>query len=361
MADRWQLLPYSFTVLLFIVMLLISVIMFLKWRNKVYVHLAGALSLAAAASLGGYAVYDRLDELSLFLGGILACGFIVQQVGLFRLYQPRRTDKLYVHLIAVAVTVLSSAAALSYPPYVSSYLLLIVSLLFAAFSFFITARVIVHRVKYLSAIGLYACFSLLQWLAVLTGQGGLKHFGMLLFFGSQLLMFLLLFERIIELMQAATYSSSRDELTGLYNRRYFMQLANQSVRSGTAAGFLMLNIDNFKAINETIGHAKGDETLQAVGALLRSACESFGYAGRFGGEEMTVMITSKTVHPGQIAEQLRFRIQEQTAVTVSIGYAVYSGGMSTDELINHADKAMHVAKSTGKNKIIGHDVLREAT
>ena len=161
--------------------------------------------------------------------------------------------------------------------------------------------------------------------------------------------------------------SVTDSLTGLSNRRYMnMRLSQEWTRTVRHSGVLsviLADIDNFKTINDTYGHEKGDLVLKAVSGVIKANIRNEDVASRFGGEEF-VMILSETGADGAsvLAERIRQNVSTLTfawlnqPVTLSIGIATYPDVMTTscDELLNAADQAMYRAKITGKNKIINH-------
>ena len=74
--------------------------------------------------------------------------------------------------------------------------------------------------------------------------------------------------------------------------------------------------------------------------------------GRYGGEELVILLTDPDVKPAELAERIRKRIEEETIVTVSMGFSTYKKGLTGDKLIKQADEAMYKAKTTGKNKVV---------
>ncbi|HEX6161710.1 MAG TPA: GGDEF domain-containing protein, partial [Thermoanaerobaculia bacterium] len=94
--------------------------------------------------------------------------------------------------------------------------------------------------------------------------------------------------------RALSEVSSRDSLTGLYNRWYVIEKIdteiNRALRHGSPMSLLMLDIDHFKRINDTFGHSAGDQVLQAVGKLLRDSCRVYDVPGRYGGEEFCIVL-----------------------------------------------------------------------
>ena len=163
--------------------------------------------------------------------------------------------------------------------------------------------------------------------------------------------------------------SSRDTLTGLYNRWYVIEKIdseiNRAIRHGSPMSLLMLDIDHFKRINDTWGHPAGDEVLKSVGKLLRESCRVYDVPGRYGGEEFCIVLPE--TRPGNttvVAERIRQRLETTAlpcgdgsiAVTASIGIAgmdLQAGEemLNPAALIDRADRALYSAKTRGRNRI----------
>ena len=159
--------------------------------------------------------------------------------------------------------------------------------------------------------------------------------------------------------------STTDELTGVLNRRGFFNamkpLAHLARRQGAAVGILMVDIDDFKQINDTLGHQKGDEALRMMGDILRARMRASDLVGRYGGEEFIVFLPLiKKASLQRIAEEIRKRVasetQEQTPITVSIGAAegLLEGDVDGEvmALIKKADACLYEAKRRGKNIVV---------
>ena len=164
--------------------------------------------------------------------------------------------------------------------------------------------------------------------------------------------------------RAAEAHASTDALTGLPNRRYFdefVSLLAQRRRAGDAVGILMVDIDRFKALNDTHGHATGDEVLRAVSAAIVSAVREDDVPARFGGEEFVVLL--RNPDPGvavEVGERIRAAVRGLdlrrfgvTSVSVSVGVAVAEEpDQPIEELIETADRAMYRAKRAGRDRVV---------
>ena len=161
------------------------------------------------------------------------------------------------------------------------------------------------------------------------------------------------------------HQAHTDALTGVHNRPHFFNLAeiefSRSERYGHSLSLFLLDLDHFKEINDTYGHAIGDQVLQAVTELFRTNIRTADSIGRYGGEEFTILLPEINLEGARhLAERLRacigdapIEIENKTiSVTVSLGVA--SKGKDTPNLsalLNKADRAMYVAKRAGRNQV----------
>ncbi len=165
-----------------------------------------------------------------------------------------------------------------------------------------------------------------------------------------------------KLRQAAdevTRLASIDPLTGLFNRRYFDSRLEaelqRSRRHGEPLTLLMVDIDNFKAINDEHGHMVGDRLLRCVSERLRRGVRIFDVCARYGGDEFAILMPSSNVDTAVlVAERIRTSVrghcgQAAASVTVSVGIA-HSDGRER-ELLSIADRALLEAKAMGKNAV----------
>jgi diguanylate cyclase (GGDEF)-like protein len=152
-----------------------------------------------------------------------------------------------------------------------------------------------------------------------------------------------------------------DALTDTYNHRAYHEfkdhLVEQAENGQTILHLAVLDIDNFKSVNDTYGHRTGDAVLQQVAALARSKTGSNDIVARYGGEEFVLLFTEKSLQEVyDLVEEIRMTIASTThealhgnSVTVSIGLNQYFPGMGKEQLFQGADSALYEAKNSGKN------------
>lgn len=164
-----------------------------------------------------------------------------------------------------------------------------------------------------------------------------------------------------EKIESVTRISETDALTGVYNRlkidRLFGEILASTERENGTFGLILFDIDNFKKINDSYGHLKGDEVLVAIAKDVSEALSPAACFGRWGGEEFLVLLPGATAEESRVqAEMLRRTVCGVTVpgvgdVSCSFGVAVYTRGMDSDALIQQADRAMYLAKARGKNRV----------
>jgi diguanylate cyclase (GGDEF)-like protein len=167
--------------------------------------------------------------------------------------------------------------------------------------------------------------------------------------------------------------AATDPLTGVPNRRYFLETGNQEVervrRFGVAASVVMIDLDHFKAINDKYGHAVGDETLKYVTQVCKKSLRQIDVLARIGGEEFVVMLPSTDeTGAARVAEKLRRAVSGtlvkdgpiRLSITASFGVAeVRPGDQTVDEGIARADLALYAAKRSGRNCVMKFAAIPE--
>lgn len=145
-----------------------------------------------------------------------------------------------------------------------------------------------------------------------------------------------------------------DDLTGLLRRNEFfhrMETMREQSQGGSIS-LILIDIDNFKRINDLEGHVVGDHILKRVADVIHRCRKAGAEVGRFGGEEFVVGLCTNQARAQILAEALRKQIQREVNVTVSVGVATArSEGCEVRRMVGAADKALYDAKHTGKNRV----------
>ena len=171
-------------------------------------------------------------------------------------------------------------------------------------------------------------------------------------------------ENALSRMRQFAHGAAIDPVSGTFNRRHFQarleEELQRSRRDGLMLALLMIDIDDFKSVNDSFGHLVGDTVIKDVAEILRRSVRVFDVCARFGGEEFAVLMPGSSVESAaKVAARIRERIEayrpldrnlEAVHVTVSVGLAVLMGGMSASDLIARADNALYLAKREGKNR-----------
>lgn len=157
--------------------------------------------------------------------------------------------------------------------------------------------------------------------------------------------------------------SITDQLTGLYNRRYFDERFSDELkrlqRYKYAASLIIADIDFFKLVNDTYGHQAGDHVLQEVSLIMQSTVRETDFIARWGGEEFVIFLPETNAENAIIlAEKIRLLVSEKIiervgTVKMSFGVTDFDHtAISTDSIIQRADKALYQAKKEGRNHVV---------
>src|SRR6476661_1986412 len=166
--------------------------------------------------------------------------------------------------------------------------------------------------------------------------------------------------------------SFKDEVTGLYNRRFFSIRLEEEVsryrRFNHPVSVVLLDLDGFKAVNDDLGHAAGDETLRGMAEILLKQSRGINVICRYGGDEFAVLLVETSKSGARLyADRIRYVLSTWTfahgrRVTASFGIASLPEDVApaADELIRAADEALYAAKRAGKNRVSVHEDIGAA-
>ena len=159
-----------------------------------------------------------------------------------------------------------------------------------------------------------------------------------------------------------TDSTTKDGLTNLYVRDvldiFLRKEIDNAKRQNSYVSFMLIDIDDFKKVNDTYGHQKGDEVLEKIGKILNNSSRKMDFAARYGGEELCLVLpNTKSDKAYEIATRIREKIKsfifDDFFVTVSIGISQSDENLNDEiKLIRKADKALYKAKENGKDQVV---------
>lgn len=173
-------------------------------------------------------------------------------------------------------------------------------------------------------------------------------------------------DRLARQARELAHAATVDPLTGLFNRRHFHSRIDEEIerarRHSLDLALLLIDIDDFKRINDTLGHLAGDFLLKQVADVLKHSVRVFDVCTRYGGEEFAILMPgSSAANAMVVAERIRARVESaarddgplppHVRITVSAGLAVLKNDGSSSDLIARADRAMYRAKEEGKNRV----------
>jgi diguanylate cyclase (GGDEF)-like protein len=180
-----------------------------------------------------------------------------------------------------------------------------------------------------------------------------------------------------EHLETAQKEANTDELTGLYNRRYFferaIEAAQKALNYNSPLSIFIFDIDHFKKYNDTNGHAEGDYLLKELSRLLRENSRGINIIARYGGEEFIVLVTNTDKNGAFIyAENIRKLVENhpfKNREKQPNGYVSISGGVATfphdgdtiDLVVKHADEALYISKKSGRNMVTRYEPFHFST
>lgn len=167
-------------------------------------------------------------------------------------------------------------------------------------------------------------------------------------------------KQLLTLSENLEFAANHDPLTRLYNRRYLVNQVNEWIcKPEKSFWIVLMDVDDFKAVNDTYGHGYGDDVLREAGRLMLEEMMGKGIAARFGGEEFMLVFEQddreQVLHSFRnIQEGLRRYSQNtrQTDITISGGMERYEADKQLDLLFTSVDRKLYIAKNNGKNRIV---------
>ena len=165
---------------------------------------------------------------------------------------------------------------------------------------------------------------------------------------------------VTDLIKEFRFLAEVDSLTGVFNRRKIEEVLSKEIersrRYGNEVSLMLIDIDDFKQINDNFGHQVGDEVLRQIARIIRQNLRRTDYVGRYGGEEFLVILPETPIQKALTAgERIRKAIERENfrtgKTTVSIGITLLKDKDDFGTLFNRLDRAMYLAKERGKNRV----------
>ena len=324
-------------------------------------HLAAARSMALFLGAGGAYIVTLAVVIPGFAGGgavlpvVLALGALLMAGGAAAWRWAARVPAGALSVVPPLSTALIGAVNLmTHDATTGSQLFLLWPVLYAAC--FLGRR---HTVLALGAVVVVE--SIVMGALEPPGQAVTDTLGMAVAFTMVAVAIQVLRRRVERALAAMSIQAREDPLTGLPNRRAFDEYLARSValseRTGAPLALVALDIDRFKGINDTRGHAEGDRALRDVGEALRGSARGTDLVARMGGDEFAMLLPGCTASDAaQVASDMAARIRLRSAaigrdVTVSIGIAALPDMATTgEELLAAADLALYAAKEDGRGR-----------
>ncbi|MBE0336541.1 GGDEF domain-containing protein [Paenibacillus sp. 23TSA30-6] len=350
-----------------LMMALMCVIIYSRQRKKAYILFSvAAIFIMTYEAMNLYSAGGGKMPLQgiVWQNTLEAAAFVLTNAAVFQLYRKLKRAGAWSLLLLGALLILpvSAWAAGLLPSWISAANLVGFTLLYRLIVLTLSLVFIIPRIGQPKKFALGLLFYLL-WLGCLWLRGDIPaekgatstvlwmSFLPLLYYTT---LFLILFERIVELLQRIYRSSITDGLTGLYNRKYFSGRLRRYMEQGIRVSVIFCDIDNFKKLNDTQGHARADDVLKQVAQIMEEELDDIGLTGRYGGEELVAMVVDRRAKVEQVAERIRERVADESIVTISVGHSTLKKEMNPDELVKQADQAMYISKTTGKNKVTAY-------
>ncbi|WP_090735685.1 GGDEF domain-containing protein [Paenibacillus sp. Mc5Re-14] len=350
-----------------LMMALMCVIIYSRQRKKAYILFSvAAIFIMTYQAMNLYSAGGGQMQLQgiVWKNALEAFAFLLINAAVFQLYRKlKRVEKWALLLLAALLILPVMAWTLGLlPTWISSVKLVGFTLFYRVLVLILSLLFITPRIgqpkKFIAGLFTYSL-----WLGFLWLQNDIPEeangsstvlwmsFLPLLYYTT---LFIILFERIVELLQRIYRSSITDGLTGLYNRKYFSGRLRRYMDQGIRVSVIFCDIDNFKKLNDTQGHARADEVLKQVAQIMEEELDEIGLTGRYGGEELVAMVVDRRAKVAQVAERIRERVAEESIVTISVGHSTAKKEINPDELVKQADQAMYISKTTGKNKVTAY-------
>jgi len=347
--DQLQLMLYTLQVAWMGVLLAMGGMMYFRWRSQFYLILFSSTGLGLLSSIAMLSLPNKFSTFYMFFLSLLTCSVVLIQLAVYRILYTKRQEKLYIHLAGTGLTLITAAGSLMLPPEMASLLLVFIVGAVTMYSLFKLFPEAGTKMKNTIALASYFVHILLYTVAAITKMEAILLSSLAFLAVFLLLTFMQLFERVIEIMQAAAYTSTRDEVTGFYTRKHFIQQANQALLRRQVYGVVYILFDFSQDKDYRNGQA--EEIFRKMGPVVQKYTDRFGFSCRYEQDGVAVIINKSSMDLKNLTDSLKLNLSAEVTYSFSIGYMNITGEDKLEELLLGAKQGALRTKEHGMDKM----------
>lgn len=347
--NDFQLVEYGILLALNVVLVIMSRAMYQRWKNDTYIKMLVASLLALIATAGMFMLSAKTGPFYMFFVAMHTVGVIIMQIALFRLYFVNRKTPLYIHLGATIASILIMAGSLFLPIAMTSLLLFFILAATTIYSIIKLSTDTRYKIRSNAIMVFYGIHMILQVVTNITAKVYFQQWGLLFYIVSALLIFIMIFERLFEFLQIATFTSARDDLTTLYTRKHFLQQARQLAQKNAAYGVLYIDFNESHLTPKEIAGAR--EQLSRIGKSIVRIMDGKGFGGRYEDNGIAILVSNPAILLSDLSNELKNRLDVEAAGQAGVGYINMKPNMEVEQLIAEAKAGAVRTQQSGMDLI----------